>query len=193
MKKQSHTRLVRTLGYLVVCMTAGAALLSVAQPPRPSTQPPTQEGYTPAQAVADVSTTPARTWLGVVVHRTEAIEPTRRPLLSVAQPAAGGGDYHFLVHPDGRIVTSDAWREQAPIGTDQLGLHVALADSRVKTVIPRLQWNAFRELLRQLHRRFRLDPARIRLAETSGTDRFPQPPDQAVRLRNLLLSMGLSG
>ena len=193
MKKHSPTRLFRTLGYLVVCMTVGVALLSVAQPTGPPTDPPPENRCSPVAAVADISIVPARLWRDVVVHCPRGPASSPGPLLSAAGPAGGVHDYHFLVQPDGRIIASSAWRQQKPIGTDRLGLHIALGGGRISTMIPRLQWNAFRELLGQLQRRFRLDPARIRLAETSDRDSGLIPPAKAARFRNLLWSVRLAG
>ncbi|UCG32744.1 MAG: N-acetylmuramoyl-L-alanine amidase [Phycisphaerales bacterium] len=178
------------MGYLVVCMTAGAAVLSLAEPPRPPATPRPEQDASPAEAIDDITACAAHTWQGVVVHCTAPQAPARRRLLFATDHRPAPQAYHFVVRPDGTIITSPAWRQQKPIGPDPLGLHIALAGGRLRTAIPRLQWNAFCELLAHLQQRFCLDPERIELAEASDIDAFP---DHRERVRRFLLSVGITG
>jgi hypothetical protein len=182
--------MVRTLGYLVACMTAGAAVLSLTEPARPPAKPSPEQDASPAKAIDEIAVRAAHAWQGVVVHCTDGRAARRRCLLFATDHHPTPQKYHFVIRPDGAIVASPAWRAQQPIGSDTLGLHIALAGGRLRTAIPRLQWNAFRELLAHLQRRFRLDPERIELAEASDIDAFPAHRE---RVRRFLLSVGLNG
>jgi hypothetical protein len=187
---QSHSRMVRTLGYLVVCMTAGAALLRLVEPASPPATPPADQDDSPAEAIDDITARATYAWQGVVVHCTDALAGPHRPLLFASDRRPAPQAYHFVVRPDGTILTSSAWRTQQPIGADSLGLHIALAGSRLRTAIPRLQWNAFRDLLTHLQQRFHLDPESVDLIEASDIDAFR---DHREGVRRFLLSVGIAG
>ena len=103
---QSHSRMVRTVGYLVVCMTAGAAVLSLAEPPRPPATPLPEQDASPAEAIDDITACAAHTWQGVVVHCTDAQAAPRRRLLFANDRPPAPLAYHFVVldAEDGRVV-----------------------------------------------------------------------------------------
>ena len=192
LKTHHQTRTVKTLGCLVFSMTAGAVLLSRAEPSYPSFPAPGEARSTPAQAISDIQAPESQEWQCVVVHYASLAGTLERPALVAGHRATARESYHFLVEPDGSVIASRAWREQTSIDGDRRGLHIGLAPGRTRSMVPRLQWDAFQQLLRDLARQCRFEVTQIRWDERSDTTRPSGWSGRAARLGDWLVSKGLS-
>ncbi len=173
-------------------MTLGAAALNLAEPKVAASGGPRDAlavQASLADAVSYVTVDDYRAWDAIVIHYAEPPRPASARLAAV-QRAAPKDTFHFIVHVDGRVTATQRWQQQEPLGPEAEGVHICFLPGS-GSELPRVQWEAFRELVGMLQSRWQVQSARVTLAEASDITRRPDLPRQAALLRDMLSSTGL--
>jgi hypothetical protein len=184
--------MIKTLAYLVVCMTGGAATLSWFEPESSVALPP--EFNTPPVLAQVVDVSPALTttqWKEIRIHH------------NIDQPADGSApiplqahrprrDYHFIVRPDGSLEASQAWRSQQPAQAQPGTISICVIGSNERPSLPSRQWKTLMRLIQELQARCGISPRHIQLDPDSDPTRCPHLSPQTLALHQLLSSVGLA-
>lgn len=176
-------RTFKVLVALVLSMAGGSVILTLAEP-RPARPP--DAAHQPALLTAPLLTAsrPLKRWDAVRITHDLGSTLARGHLRAAA--LRGELPCHFLVLPDGSVLTTRLWRDQLPPPDRSAAVVVRWVADPHEPLVSRRQWNALCDLLDVLSRHLGIDPAAIRLAPDlhRPDDRTPA---QARHLRALLL------
>ncbi len=191
-----RTRLPKTLGCLVASMTAGTALLSWIEPaglPASDRPGPLLLAQPAARAIHTHFAIRSGRWKAILVQYRSGPRPESVP----HEPLAGQEAFHFVVRPDGYIQASALWENQGVTRPTRPGqgdvLRVCVVGSSSDDAeMPQAQWNGLVALVQQLKAKCHIPPDKVSLAKDSGRGRHREPPAQVERLRELLVSAGVT-
>jgi len=140
------TRMLRTLGVLVVSMTGTAALLSWIDPSPAATGPTVsiEELVDAARTAVTERTRPIRgRWAGVQLQAQPASTGAER--LLTAQAAIE--DVHFTVDENGRCISSELWHRQGFAPDGQPDIRVRIVQTANGEPMSTVQWIGVRALM----------------------------------------------
>jgi len=178
------TRMLRTLGTLVVSMTGTATLLGWIDPASPPAGDAIPTETVLAQARSAVSA-PARgvpaSWSGIELKSAPARVHGERALTA----SAGARDAHFTIDLAGRCFSSDIWRNQAFVGNGSTEIRIRVMQQAVGEPMSKPQWTAVRALVSQLDVLLATEPALPVYLEPDLAAAYGLAPDVSIHVPTL--------
>jgi hypothetical protein len=187
-----YSRSAKVLMYLVASMTVATGLLlwleHLVAPPGGNDGAYQAVGPAAMALRADRPIEPG-SWQEIMIsYRARVANDKTVALIATGRQSP----YHFVVQPGGEIRSLPRWQEQdAGPGSGELGsraIRICLAGQPDSNDVSPEQWDALVSLLRQLRQRCQLPAKAVRLDPQSDPHYRPNIPNQAYRLRQMLLA-----
>jgi hypothetical protein len=187
-----YSRSAKVLIYLVASMTVATGLLLWMEHlaiPLEARKGDAAGGGRLAKVLQTTPSVQMAKWDDIVISYRERLPLTAGITLAAQTQQL---PYHFVVDAEGHVRTLPAWHEQKPevSGTEVISrsIHVCLAGQTGASAVPADQWDSLVGLVRQLRLQCQLTAKAVRLDPQSDPQVRPSIPNQAHRLRQMLLA-----